>query len=227
MLVFLSWSGERSRTVAKALGDWLPMILQPIRPWFSDSDIEKGATWYSEISKQLAESRFAIICLTPENLDTAWINYEAGALSRSTGSPLVVPFLFGFKPSDLRGPLAMFQAAQANQEDTLKLVLTMNRALGDQGISEERLRKLFDILWPTLGTQLSNIAAPPPKEPAAPPAPIVESSKAFDSLTTRIGRLEETIRALVTSKTTPEPVPAAEGWTIFLVHGANEESGSQ
>lgn len=44
MRVFVSWSGERSREVAKAFRDWLPLVLHYAEPWVSDADIEAGGT---------------------------------------------------------------------------------------------------------------------------------------------------------------------------------------
>jgi hypothetical protein len=42
MRVFISWSGEPSRSIAQALGDWLPMVVQHVEAWMSDMDIESG-----------------------------------------------------------------------------------------------------------------------------------------------------------------------------------------
>ena len=64
MKVFISWSGERSKQVAVAIREWLPMILQYVEPWMSEADISAGDRWSVELSKQLEESGFGIICLT-------------------------------------------------------------------------------------------------------------------------------------------------------------------
>ena len=33
MKVFISWSGQRSKTVALAFRDWLPLMFETIEPW--------------------------------------------------------------------------------------------------------------------------------------------------------------------------------------------------
>jgi hypothetical protein len=48
----------------------------------SEFDIDKGRRWSPEISKQLSEANLGLVCLTPENQSEAWINFEAGALSK-------------------------------------------------------------------------------------------------------------------------------------------------
>ena len=53
MKVFISFSGERSLAVAKALRDWLPKVLQAVKPWLSATDMDKGTRWQTEIPKEL------------------------------------------------------------------------------------------------------------------------------------------------------------------------------
>src|SRR4051794_10428954 len=81
--VFLSWSGQKSQKVAEALYDWLPMAVNAVEPWMSSDDIEKGATSIQSIGAALQECSFGIICLTRENQERPWINYEAGALAKA------------------------------------------------------------------------------------------------------------------------------------------------
>ena len=93
MKIFVSWSGERSHGVAEALRNWLPHVIQGLQPWLSSNDIDKGARWATDIASHLEESRVGIICLTPENIDSAWILFEAGALSKTVNQTFVCPYL--------------------------------------------------------------------------------------------------------------------------------------
>jgi len=156
--VFISWSGDRSKAVAKALHGWLPSVNQLLRPFMSEEDIKKGSRWGPEIAVQLQDARFGLICLTPENLEAPWILFEAGALSKKLGD-LVCPYLFGLQPSDIQEPLSQFQAAKAEKEDTKKLVYDINKAC-DSFLTHEQVEKQFEKWWPELEAILGGISAP-------------------------------------------------------------------
>jgi hypothetical protein len=79
MRVFISWSGEPSRSVAQALRDWPPIVVQQVEPWMSDEDIESGGRWNDQIAAELEQADYGIICLTSTNLDRPWSLFEAGA----------------------------------------------------------------------------------------------------------------------------------------------------
>ena len=157
MNIFISWSGERSKNIAIALREWLPNVIQAIQPWMSDSDIDKGARWSSDIASKLEESVMGIICLTPENLEAPWILFEAGAISRTVGKTFVCPFLFQVEQSDISGPLVQFQFTKAIEDETKKLLLTINKALEGNGLPEQNLNNAFQKWWPDLEIKLQNI----------------------------------------------------------------------
>src|ERR1700730_15398652 len=98
MDVFISWSGARSEAAARALHDWLPKVINAIKPWLSTSDIDKGARWGIDVALKLESSKAGIICLTPSNLHADWVLFEAGALSKTVKSTnFVCPFLIGIE----------------------------------------------------------------------------------------------------------------------------------
>jgi hypothetical protein len=63
MRIFISWSGELSRQLGEVVRNWLPSALQHVKPYFTPDDIDKGAKWASEISKELSASSVCIIIL--------------------------------------------------------------------------------------------------------------------------------------------------------------------
>ncbi|MFD6423749.1 TIR domain-containing protein [Streptomyces sp. NPDC060198] len=149
MKVFLSWSGERSKQTAEALRSWLPDVLQYIDPWHSSLDISAGRRGVRDITDELSETNFGIICVTPENQDSNWINFEAGSLAKQVEESYVVPFLVGMKIADLRSPLSQFQAISGDSKgDVQKLLFDINDAAGDLAISRERLERSFRRSWP-------------------------------------------------------------------------------
>lgn len=159
MKIFLSWSGDLSRELAEALRDWLPAVLQNVKPFFTPSDIEKGARWGKDISQELEASTFGIFCLTKDNLTRPWIMFEAGALSKRVDSSRVCPLLFGVESTDLEGPLVQFQAAPFSELEMKKLVRTMNVGMGEQKLDDAVLNSVFEMWWPKLQEKVTKILA--------------------------------------------------------------------
>jgi hypothetical protein len=153
--LFISWSGN-SREIAEMLYEWLPTTLHSIEPWMSDQDIAKGSRFLEEIDRALVQCKAGLVCLTPENCQSVWVAFEAGALaSRMSSSKLVIPLILRMRHADVPGPLSMFQASMMTKNDMLRLVLNLNE-LNDDGdkISEKRLTTTFLGVWPNLERQL-------------------------------------------------------------------------
>lgn len=157
MKVFLSWSGTKSHKVALVFRDWLPSVIQEITPYVSSEDIDKGARWSTDIAKELEDSTFGMLCVTKENISAPWLTFEAGALSKTMEKSFVSPFLFDIKRSEVDGPILQFQSTIFEREDIQKLVRTLNKACGENGLSEERLGKAFEVWYPTLESELKAI----------------------------------------------------------------------
>ena len=157
MKVFISWSGNTSLKVAQQLRDWLPFVINSIEPYVSSEDIDKGARWSTDIAKELADSKFGILCVTKDNFEAPWLSFEAGALSKTMEKSFVTPFLFDIKRSEVQGPILQFQSTIFEKEDIKKMVKTLNKACGETGISETRLDKSFDVWYPTLEKGLNEL----------------------------------------------------------------------
>jgi hypothetical protein len=158
MKVFISWSGPKSGLVAKALRDWLQDVIQALDPWMSDADIEKGARWSSVISAQLEESDFGIVCLTRDNMESPWLLFEAGALSKLQQTSRVCTFLLDVKPNQVRQPLGQFQSTLANRDDVFRLIQTINRASGEHALESHKLARAFERTWDELDAKLKRIS---------------------------------------------------------------------
>jgi hypothetical protein len=158
MDIFISWSGPRSRAVAEALKEYLPIIVNAFNPWLSSADIDKGSRSSAEIASALANAKAGIICLTPNNLSEPWILFEAGAVAKTVlEKPLACTLLIGLEISDVSGPLAQFQATKPTKAELLHLVKTLNKALGQSALKESQVEDTFQLCWPKLKERLDNL----------------------------------------------------------------------
>lgn len=199
MDVFISWSGERSRAAAEALRGWLPKIINAIKPWLSSEDIDKGARWGTDVASRLEVAKAGIICLTPSNLHSDWILFEAGALSKTLKNTFVCPFLIGLQPSDIKPPLAQFQATRAVKEDVLRLLKTLNNALIDNALPETHIDEAFEVWWPKLEQLLKTMPLEDTKaKPHRPDREILEEILSLVRNQSR-GSIEPTLESFVPS----------------------------
>lgn len=157
MKVFISWSGTKSNKVAMVFRNWLPYVIQTIEPYVSSEDIDKGARWSTDIAKELEDCSFGILCVTKDNINAPWLNFEAGALSKTMDKAVVTPFLFDIKRSEVNGPILQFQSTIFEKDDIKKLILSLNKACGDRGLPQERLENAFKVWYPTLENDLNSI----------------------------------------------------------------------
>jgi len=146
--VFISWSGDLSKKIAEELRNWLPAVLQSVKPYFSDDDIDKGTIWNREIFKELEDTNIGLICLTPDNVDKPWINFEAGSLSKSFDKSKICTLLFSLEPSALKGPLTSFQCTKFVKEEYRKLIETINDCATDYKLESKTLDMAFESMWP-------------------------------------------------------------------------------
>lgn len=150
MKVFISWSGNTSKKVAEIIREWLPTVLQTVKPYFTPSDIEKGTRWSTEIARELDDSMAGIFCVTKENLNSQWLMFEAGAISKKVEHSLVCPILIGLDNSDIKGPLTQFQTTLFEKSDFKKLISALNKANSSNILDDAVLNTVFEKFWPEL-----------------------------------------------------------------------------
>ncbi|WP_013334947.1 toll/interleukin-1 receptor domain-containing protein [Gloeothece verrucosa] len=156
MKVFISWSGKTSRQIAESFRELLPYMFERIQPFASFEDIKKGEQGIQKILQELENSKFGIICLTQESLNSPWLNFEAGALAKTRDSQLYT-FLFGITRQDLNfSPLRDFQSTYYDKADVKQLMKTMNENY-DSPLNETIFNNKFDDFWIKLSTKLDPI----------------------------------------------------------------------
>jgi hypothetical protein len=155
--IFLCWSKRRSKAIAGAWDRLLPEIIKGVKTVLS-TEFQKGKEWSKLLRRDLDEAKTGIVFLTPENVDTPWIHFEAGALATAVGKRDgdVFTYVYGFDQGKLAGPLSAYQSTVATREDTQRLVSdlcdALNRKPPDEGA--------YSAWWVKLQQALDNIPSP-------------------------------------------------------------------
>lgn len=151
MKIFISWSKENStsHSVANALYDWLPDVIQGVTPWMSTHDIQSGELWGDMVNKQLEENYYGVLSITPQSMHAPWLLFEAGALAKLVDKSRVCPYLSNMTTTGLTGPLTQFQSRISDKEGTSRLVHDINTHL-ENPVSQERISRSFERCWPEM-----------------------------------------------------------------------------
>lgn len=153
--IFISWSGPLSMDVAKALREWLPYMFDNAVPWTSPTDIDAGSLWLEQIQGRIDGSAIGIMVVTKENIGSPWLNFEAGALSRTVQdyNSRVIPILVDFENlGQLTGPLAQFQGVMLDEEGISQACQSIANALG---LNASTIGARYRSLWPELYKEIA------------------------------------------------------------------------
>lgn len=192
MKVFISWSGEPSRRVADLLRKYLPCMIQDLEPFMSQHDLASGGRWTEQLSKELEQSNFGIVCLTPDNLQSPWILFEAGALTKHVGGRACCLLLRGLGLADVSGPLSQFQNRTFTREEFQKLLFDMNELL-DESLEEPNLQMIFDKWWPDLNEEVTAALADPKLD--APIEHKRDQSDVLEELLLRVRNIQRSLES--------------------------------
>lgn len=199
MKVFISWSGKdtKSHAVAMALDEWLPTVLNAAEPWVSTRGLTAGLQWNQQLDRELDDTHFGIIVVTPWNQHSQWLNFEAGALSKrvSGAETRVAPLLIDFpNMANLKGPLSSYQAVMPSKEGINELVVSINGAMGEEARGYKALNRSFEVCWPAFAKALEEIEKNYPEEsdPSKVPNP---QPKAVDD-TDMLSEILSAVRSL-------------------------------
>lgn len=148
--VFVSWSGAASEAAAKALKKAIEAVFNNVEVWVSSEDIKLGEEWFGKLTEALAQSRFAIVCLTRRNLASGWVMFETGAVAGTfRDKAKVVPVLLEGDTGDLVDPLRRFNGTAFNEEGMRRLFESVNAHVAAP-LAAEGLRDAFSKQWKPL-----------------------------------------------------------------------------
>ena len=121
--IFLSWSGEYSKEIARQLKDTIEELFEgKIICFFSEVDIPSGEEWYRKIHIELQKSAMGIMCITKENVKAPWLYFEAGALVGNNVK--IVPLLVNCDQNSLKNsPITANQSVQLYRQDKFRKML--------------------------------------------------------------------------------------------------------
>ncbi len=155
--VFISWSGKASQAVASEISEYLQLLVPGIETFMSRHDIDSGTRWTQRIAEELEATSFGILCLTPGNLESPWLHFEAGALTKQLDAGRACSLLFhDLEKSAVTGPLSQFQNCCFNKEEFRELIAGINSARDETAVAPaDKLQKFFTKFWPDLQKAIS------------------------------------------------------------------------
>lgn len=148
--IFISWSGDASRMIAETMKSWLLTIFsEKIDVFFTPEDIEAGRRWSTELAGNLQKCDIGIFIYTPQNLESLWMAFEAGALSKKVESGRVIPVVFGANVTDIKPPISQFQARRFDADSILKTLEDINNLLPEKK-NKDDLKSYMKFSWQVL-----------------------------------------------------------------------------
>lgn len=180
--IFISWSTDRGKALARTLREALPRFDEDWIPWMSEDDLKPGEPWSEELLARAAESNIGIICITPESLRRPWVIFEAGAIFGGPGKSLIFPYLLDVCEEDLGNPLELFNATCATSEEDNEKMLA--RIAEDQhGEEQDDVAKKFEVWWAYYQKKLGDgLAGIEPSSEARPDESESQSSAAVEAI---------------------------------------------
>jgi hypothetical protein len=122
---------------------------------FVSSDIEKGEGWFDRLLRELRHCHAALLCVTPENLSSTWMHFEAGMVLRMAKARVFTYYLG--RKAGVDDPFRQLQVTVCTRDDTRKLVVAIARLAGVDSAGAE---KSFDRKWDDLEKVVREIETP-------------------------------------------------------------------
>lgn len=155
--IFISWSGNISKEIAKALKICLEKEIFPntgFSCFVSNLDIASGSDWWNKIKRELKTCKMGILCITKENLKAPWIYYEAGAMiaQEIPAVPLLISCDIKFlQDSPLKGNQCV---NFYNEPQFVKMLLDINNKMHLLSINEDQQKMIYSAEYNKLKSNL-------------------------------------------------------------------------
>jgi len=168
--VFISFSKRETAKVATVITSIInsiyPKIKTTVEVFFSPEKLKAGS-FRGQILDAMRDARFAITILSPENNESAWLMYEAGALSlavEQNGGHLM-PYLFCRHGDEVESTIEDLQYAQYqrdsenNQKELVNLITNLNNSLSkDNRVDDLTIKDEINKFWETINKKFENSA---------------------------------------------------------------------
>jgi hypothetical protein len=234
MKLFLSWSGQMSQEIASVLHRYLPCIIQGLEVFMSKHDLESGVRWSLRLAKELDDSNFGIICLTPDNLNNPWILFEAGALTKYADGRACGLLFGGLKQADVSGPLSQFQNRMFSKDELGALLLDVNEKL-ERHLDNQQLTMIFNKWWPDIERECKAVSLR--SHSKTRDIPHRDQSEILSEILMKVRSIERTLEQPSVSSTDPyrsiisgrtdNPVIKGKYLTIEIDSSFGENEGEQ
>ncbi|USS86532.1 toll/interleukin-1 receptor domain-containing protein [Fructilactobacillus cliffordii] len=165
MQLFLSWSGSYSKDLAIEFKKFLGEIFKDsdVNTFISSDDIKFGYNWNDIIKKNLESSDIGLLFLTPENINSTWLNFEAGSIHEDENNESrIIPILFNhYQENGIElienSPLKQFQSiVNPNKQNIHRLIIDINSKINKK-ISQNKLLNTFDDEWHELDLKIKSL----------------------------------------------------------------------
>lgn len=168
--VFISFSKRETTKVAEVITGIINSIYPKnktnVEVFFSPEKIKAGG-FRGQILDAMRNAKFAISVLSPENKESPWLMYEAGALSlavEQNGGHLM-PYLFCRHGSEVESTIEDLQYAQYqrddedNQDQLVSLMENLNSSLSKENqVDLMEIEKKINKSWNSIDKKFERIA---------------------------------------------------------------------
>jgi hypothetical protein len=148
--VFVSWSKRYSGKIAIEIKEWIENNIAQVSVFISH-EIGAGDKWSRVIDEEMVKADIGILILTPENINSAWVLFESGAIY-NTGK--ILPLLCGREKGKIEGPFQGINYAEFSKEGITKLLEQINTQLG-LSMTENGIRNIVSGTWEDLFQKVS------------------------------------------------------------------------